>query len=188
MIWLGLAYREISLLRSVVVPEPLRKTVISAEVSRLLRILDMKSGSTDGGWATEAVEVKAFLLLQPKVRPKSAKVPRLWDSLFAADFLPAGSRMPQSLKSSVSWASELRRRLEVVWEEVDKSSADSIVVICAQELRRPVLLPRRPRIISWMERERTKKDNFRGKETLYWKAKLNWTRGLPGLVGDEGDT
>ena len=155
------------------VPEPLRKTVISAEVSRLLRILDMKSGSTDGGCATEAVEVKAFLLLQPKVRPKSAKVPRLWDSLFDADFLPAGSRMSQSLKSSVSWASELRRRLEVVWEEVDKSSADSIVVICAQELRRPVLLPRRPRIISWTERERTKKDNFRGRETLYWKAKLN---------------
>ena len=42
-------YLEISLLRSVVVPDPLRKTVISAEVSRLFRILDMKSGSTVGG-------------------------------------------------------------------------------------------------------------------------------------------
>ena len=147
-------YLEISLLRSVVVPDPLRKTVISAEVSRLFRILDMKSGSTVGGWTTDAVEVNCLLFLQPNVLPKSAKVPRLcvsaavtfWD-WFLLLLLP-GWDIPQSLNNSDNWASELRRRLEVVWEALDKSSADSMVVICAHELRRPTSLPRRPRIIS----------------------------------------
>ena len=42
-------YLEMSFFKSVTVPEPFLKTVMSAEVSRRLRIFDMKSGSTGGG-------------------------------------------------------------------------------------------------------------------------------------------
>ena len=38
-----------SFFKSVTVPEPFLKTVMSAEVSRRLRIFDIKSGSTGGG-------------------------------------------------------------------------------------------------------------------------------------------
>lgn len=78
-------YLVISLLRSVTVPEPLRSTVMSADVSRRFRIFDMKSGSMGGGPAIEAADVIARLLRTPKLRPKSAKVPRRLDS----DPLPA---------------------------------------------------------------------------------------------------
>ena len=170
-------YLEISLLRSVVVPDPLRKTVISAEVSRLFRILDMKSGSTVGGWTTDAVEVNCLLFLQPNVLPKSAKVPRLcvsaafWDCWFLLLLLP-GCEIPQSLNNSDSCASELRRRLEVVWEALDKSSADSMVVICAHELRRPTSLPRRPRIISCIK-EMEKQRVISEVHTMYFRKKRN---------------
>ena len=62
------------------VPDALRNTVMSAEVSRLLRIFDIKSGSTVCGPARDATEVSFLFLPAPKVRPKSAKVPRRFDS------------------------------------------------------------------------------------------------------------
>ena len=72
-------YLEISLLRSDTVPEPFRKTVMSADVSLLFRILDIKSGSTGVGPAMEAVEVN-FFDRPPNVRPRSASVPLRLDS------------------------------------------------------------------------------------------------------------
>lgn len=165
--WLvSVCHLLISLLRSVTVPEPLRSTVMSADVSLRFRILDMKSGSMGGGPATEAVEV-SFLLRPPKVRPKSARVPRRFKSEFCPTWqiylysnivfhnekLPFSlylslSRIPQSLRSSVSWANDDLRLLEVVWDELDKSSTASMVVIWLQEFRRPFVFPRRPRIMS----------------------------------------
>ena len=68
----------ISLLRSVTVPEPFRKTVISADVSLRFRIFDIKSGSIGGGPDTEAAEVNGFFerpSLPNALRPRSARVP-----------------------------------------------------------------------------------------------------------------
>ena len=70
----------ISLLRSVTVPDPFRKTVISADVSLRFRIFDIKSGSIGGGPATEAAEVSFLERPPPNVRPRSASVPRRPDS------------------------------------------------------------------------------------------------------------
>ena len=100
-------YLEMSFFKSVTVPEPFLKTVMSAEVSRRLRIFDMKSGSTGGGppEIEEAVivrflEIRALLWKNfdkklpediiprlcrpPKDRPRSAKVPRRPESCPAA--------------------------------------------------------------------------------------------------------
>ena len=75
-------YLVISLLRSVTVPEPFLKTVISADVSLRFRIFDIKSGSTGGGPATEAAEVSFLERWQlPNVRPRSANVPLRLDSV-----------------------------------------------------------------------------------------------------------
>ena len=51
-----------SFFKSVTVPEPFLKTVMSAEVSRRLRIFDIKSGSTGGGppEMEEAVKVSFY--------------------------------------------------------------------------------------------------------------------------------
>ena len=69
-------YLDISLLRSVTVPELFRNIVMSAEVSRLLRIFDIKSGSMGGGPDMEVAEVIIIRLLRPpKLRPRSASVP-----------------------------------------------------------------------------------------------------------------
>ena len=74
-------YLEISLFRSVTVPEPFRNIVMSADVSRLFRIFDIKSGSIGGGPAIEAAEDIIDLLLRPpNVRPRSANVPLRFDS------------------------------------------------------------------------------------------------------------
>jgi hypothetical protein len=60
-----MSYLEISLLRSVTVAEPFLSTVMSAEVSRRFRILDMKSVSGRRAFPPPA-----------KLRPRSASVPR----------------------------------------------------------------------------------------------------------------
>ena len=71
----GYAHLEMSLFKSVPAPEPFLKTVISADVSLLFLILDIKSGSRGGGPAIETAEVIILLFRPPKVRPRSAKVP-----------------------------------------------------------------------------------------------------------------
>ena len=96
-----------SFFKSVTVPEPFLKTVMSAEVSRRLRIFDIKSGSTGGGppEIEEAVKSEIFkkigpfldkflrklpediiprLWRPPNDRPRSAKVPRRPESCPAA--------------------------------------------------------------------------------------------------------
>jgi len=150
----------ISLLRSVTVPEPFRKTVISADVSLRFRIFDIKSGSIGGGPDTEAAEVSCFFerpSLPNALRPRSARVPLRLEWLeselgpFSLDL--SLSRAPQSLRSSPSCANEdLRLDFDVFRCELPETRSSkvspSIVVIWAQELRRPLVFPSRPRMIS----------------------------------------